>query len=523
MSCPILVLTKKSKPMKKYWIITALLMIIKLALHFFTNTNYELHRDEMLYFNMADHLSAGYATVPPVIGFLAFIVKNIFGYSVFGIRFFPALLGAASIYIISRIVKDCGGGITALLIAAGSFLLSPGFLLLDTLFTPNMIEHFLWLLITYFLLMMIIHNKPILWLWIGVLLGYSFLTKYSVLFYIAGFLPAMLLPGPRRLINNKYFYFAILFCLIIMLPNLVWQNDHGFPVINHMGELKRTQLDNMNYRNFLLDVFSLNLASTVIWVTGLFSLLVIKDARGIRSLGVGSLLVIFLFMVSNGKGYYILGLIPFLLAAGGIFLERFLKGRMLIPGYAFVFLILAHSLIALPFGLPVLPFDRLNEYSGKTENMIIYPFYRWEDGKVHHISQVYADMTGWHQLASLVSEAYTSLTEEEQKRCTIFVEANYGVAGAIHFYGKEYDLPQPVTFLESYVFWAPDTIPEGPVIYINNRIGGVTDQFNNITEIGSVTDKYFREDGLKVFLCSNSKTDIPQVYRQLAMKEKSRF
>jgi hypothetical protein len=509
--------------MKRYWIVTALLMIVKLALHFITNTNYELHRDEMLYFNMADHLGAGYATVPPVIGILALIVKTIFGYSVFGVRLFPALLGAASICIISRIVKDCGGGLPALLIAAGSFLLSPGFLLLDTLFTPNVIEHFLWLLITYLLLMMIIHNKPILWLWIGVLLGYSFLTKYSVLFYIAGFFPAMMFLGPRRLFNNKYFYFAILICFIIMLPNLVWQVNHGLPVVNHMGELKRTQLDNMTYRNFFLDVFSLNLASTIIWVTGLFSLLFTKDAKRIRSLGLGSLLVIFLFMVSNGKGYYILGVIPFLFAAGGLYLERYVKHRMVIPGYAIIFMIFSYSLIALPFGLPLLSFERLSKYTENTENLIIYPFYRWEDGKVHSTSQAYADMTGWRQLASLVSDAYNMLTEDEQGRCTIFVEADYGVAGAIHFYGKEYDLPQPVTFLESYVFWAPDTIPHGPVIYINNRIGGVTDQFSCITEAGKVNDRFFRGDGLTVFLCTSPEIDIPELYSKIAIEEKSRY
>jgi hypothetical protein len=88
---------KKLKP-DNYWIATILLIIIKLLLHFFTNTNYQPHRDEMLYFNMADHLSFGYATVPPLIGFLAYSIKAIFGYSVFGIRLIPALLGAASIY-----------------------------------------------------------------------------------------------------------------------------------------------------------------------------------------------------------------------------------------------------------------------------------------------------------------------------------------------------------------------------------------------------------------------------------------
>jgi hypothetical protein len=74
-----------------YWIAAILFVIIKLFLHLLTNTNYELHRDEMLYFNMGDHLSFGYVSVPPMTGFLAFIIKNIFGYSVFGIRLIPAL------------------------------------------------------------------------------------------------------------------------------------------------------------------------------------------------------------------------------------------------------------------------------------------------------------------------------------------------------------------------------------------------------------------------------------------------
>lgn len=64
-----------------YWFLAILFIILKLGLHFFTNTNYELHRDEMLYFNMGNHLDFGYISVPPVIAFLVGIVKFIFGYS----------------------------------------------------------------------------------------------------------------------------------------------------------------------------------------------------------------------------------------------------------------------------------------------------------------------------------------------------------------------------------------------------------------------------------------------------------
>jgi hypothetical protein len=63
-----------------YWMVAILFVVVRLSLHFLTNTNYELHRDEILYFNMGDHLSFGYATVPPVIGFLASSIKSIFGY-----------------------------------------------------------------------------------------------------------------------------------------------------------------------------------------------------------------------------------------------------------------------------------------------------------------------------------------------------------------------------------------------------------------------------------------------------------
>lgn len=66
----------------RYWIVAILFMAAKLLIHFLTNTRYELLRDEMLFFNMGEHLSTGYATVPPVTGFLAFLINKIFGFSV---------------------------------------------------------------------------------------------------------------------------------------------------------------------------------------------------------------------------------------------------------------------------------------------------------------------------------------------------------------------------------------------------------------------------------------------------------
>ena len=54
----------KNFTISRYWIVTILFVAAKLLIHFLTNTRYELLRDEMLYFNMGEHLSAGYLQFP---------------------------------------------------------------------------------------------------------------------------------------------------------------------------------------------------------------------------------------------------------------------------------------------------------------------------------------------------------------------------------------------------------------------------------------------------------------------------
>jgi len=59
---------------KNYWILF-LLVGVKLALQFvLVNPVYELHRDEFLYLNQADHLAFGYICVPPFTALMSKII-----------------------------------------------------------------------------------------------------------------------------------------------------------------------------------------------------------------------------------------------------------------------------------------------------------------------------------------------------------------------------------------------------------------------------------------------------------------
>ena len=202
-------------------------------------------------------------------------------------------------------------------------------------------------------------------------------------------------------------------------------------------------------------------------------------------------------------------------------MEKYLGGKLESVRNSILIIIILVSVTALPTGLPLLSFEKYSDYRGHTKFLKIYPFYRWEDGKVRDISQVYSDMAGWSELAGYTAKAYNKLSEDEKKNCTIYGERNYGYAGAIHFYGERYGLPDAVTFHESYIFWAPDSIPDGPLIYINSSQDDLNELFGEITEEGCVRNKYFRENGLKVFICKSPKRDISEVYRNLALKEKS--
>jgi hypothetical protein len=51
----------------------------------------------------------------------------------------------------------------------------------------------------------------------------------------------------------------------------------------------------------------------------------------------------------------------------------------------------------------------------------------------------------------------------------------------------------------------------------------LADIFNSIREVGVVNDPYFRENGLKIFLCTEPMVDFQKAYHEKALAEKKAF
>ncbi len=284
--------------------------LFSVFMHLAIINNLEYHRDELLYFSLGMHPAAGYASVPPLIGWIAWLMQNIFGYSVFAVRIFPALLGGALIMLSAALAKELGGSRYASFLSALGLLISICFMRTFTLFQPVHVEVFLWTLIIYMIIRYINTQNDNFFIAFGILSGLALLNKYLAGILLTGLLVIIPFTSYRGVLGKKMFWIGIGAGFLVFLPNLAWQVAKGLPVFNHIGELYDTQLIHMDYSLFLSEQLLMPFAGTILTVAGIVFLLLGEKMKRFRFLGFLSVFIITGLMLLKGKGYYTLGIFP---------------------------------------------------------------------------------------------------------------------------------------------------------------------------------------------------------------------
>ncbi len=98
--------------------IILLLAIFSVVFHLIFYNTFEYHRDELLYFSLGTHPAAGYATTPPLIGWMAFVLIKVLGYSLFTVKLLPALASGGMVLLGAAMAKELGGKEYARILAA---------------------------------------------------------------------------------------------------------------------------------------------------------------------------------------------------------------------------------------------------------------------------------------------------------------------------------------------------------------------------------------------------------------------
>ena len=139
------------------------LAVCALLIHFLTNSRYGYFRDELYFIACARHLDWGYVDLAPLSALLLRLELASFGESLFAIRLFPALAGAATV------------ALTALVfLAVGNF------------YSLNAFEPLFWMGCAYLLVRIINGASGGFWLGIGLLVGLGLENKHSMAFFGAG-------------------------------------------------------------------------------------------------------------------------------------------------------------------------------------------------------------------------------------------------------------------------------------------------------------------------------------------------
>src|SRR3979411_751162 len=151
----------------------------KLVFHLLIANRYGIFRDELYYLACSEHLDAGYVDQPPLIAFITWIARHLFGESLLGLRLLPALAGATTVWLTGKLAHDLGGGVFAQALAALAAFAAPVFLLMHHWLTMNAFEPLVWTACVWCIIRAINRNEPCYWLWFGILIGIGMENKYS--------------------------------------------------------------------------------------------------------------------------------------------------------------------------------------------------------------------------------------------------------------------------------------------------------------------------------------------------------
>jgi len=362
---------------------------------------------------------------------------------------------------------------------------------------------------------MINRKNPKIWIWIAIVFGFAFLNKYSIVFFSAAFAISLLITKHRYLYASKYFLVALAIGFAIILPNLIWQYQNNWPILTHMSELRETQLVNVRPTDFLLEQLIINIQSLFISIGGLLVLLFHKKERQYRLFGFIYLFIIILLMLGSGKSYYAMGIYPILFVFGAYFCEKYIRK------YSIYVLSLLVLIMFIPlYGLHPY-FGILSTFEKSTHEGA----FRWEDGVYHDIPQGMADMTGWKELGQKVNDIHLNLGQENRENCDIYCD-NYGQAGSVMFYGKKNNVPHPISFNGSFVFWAPDSVSKDFMIWVHSGLEPEIDlsqSFKKVELKTTIDNKYFREDGTKIYLCEYPTEEFKNWYKAHIKELKNKY
>ena len=74
-----------------------------------------------------------------------------------------------------------------------------------------------------------------LWLLVGLLVGVSLYAKHTILFLVIALLVGFVVNRQWKVLRSPYLWIGAGIAVLLWVPNLLWQADHGWPTLAMSG------------------------------------------------------------------------------------------------------------------------------------------------------------------------------------------------------------------------------------------------------------------------------------------------
>jgi 4-amino-4-deoxy-L-arabinose transferase-like glycosyltransferase len=471
--------------------------------------SYGIFRDELYYLACANRLDFGYVDHPPLSIWILALWKSLFGDSMFVIRIVPAIVSSVIVFIIGLFTVRLGGGKTAVLISTTTFMLSPIFLGMNTIYSMNTFDFLFWISSAYIFLRIIQTNDYKLWLLLGVVIGFGLLNKTSMLWLGAGIFAGTVFTPLRKDLKTKYPYVAALIALVIFSPYVIWNITHDFAHLDFMRNAASRKYGGLTPLSFILDqILMLNPLSIFIWLPGVIYYFFSKAGKQFRAVGfIWLTTFIILFINWHSKGEYIAAAYQILFAGGAVIVEIWSKKRSWLK-YSVAIPVIVFVILIAPFARPLLSVEKFLNY----QNAVGLEPPSNEGHELVGLPQFYSDMFGWEELAKNVSDVYLTLPEAERKNTVVYC-SNYGKAGAIEYFSKKFPLPKVICPHNNYWYWWPYGQKYTTVIIIGGELEEHLEALEEVYKVGFHKTKYAMpyENNLTIFIGRGLKVSLEDI------------
>lgn len=484
-----------------------LVALIGVLVHTLLNGQYGFHRDELDIIMNARQLDWGFVSYPPFTPFIARLGLMLFGDSLRVLRMFSAIAQGIVILLTGLMARDMGGGRRAQVIAAISVGIAPVALTAGTLIQYMAFDYLWWVVIAFFFVRLLATENPRYWIGVGAGIGVGMMTKFTVAFWVAGLAAAFLLSSRRKDLLSKWLWPGAALALLIYMPNLVWQIQHNFISLDFLRAIHVRDLQMGRGAEFLPSQFyaSTNPFTVPIWIAGLAACLFSSSMERFRPLAWMFLVTFFIFFIARGRFYYVAPSYAMLLAAGSVWLISWLEVRSAIfKRFATLFVttwLAVGGLAMIVINKPIAPINSpLWKIASSLNNEVV-------------------EMVGWDDLAIQVSAIYQSIPEAEKPN-TVVLAGNYGEAGALDFYARQYSLPPVISGADSFWYRGYGSPEPQTVIVVGFERGYVDNFFKACTSSGTVSNRFdvrneesSRHTGL--YVCSQPRRPSSEMWQQM--------